>query len=148
MTTRPPTNLDDQSAAAAAEDIVVVVKVEEMMMWANGSRGHHHHHRAFDVAELDAALRGAVIPLAPKYAALGRPRTPCVVTLCDFAGKWENKACADAARPNERERISNATAVVRFDDAEREQFLYDDDDRAMKKEWEEATTETKFDPEG
>ena len=151
MTTRPPTNLDDQSAAAAAKT---------SSSSSSKSRGDdddederdlsHHHHRAFDVAELDAALRGAIIPLAPKYAALGRPRTPCVVTLCGLPGSGKTRLARTLRDRMNANGMSNATAVVRFDDAEREQFLYDDDDdRAMKKGVEKRRPKkTKFDPEG
>ena len=136
--TRP--NLDDHAAAAAAAK-------------TSKSRGGDEDERdlsnAFDVAELDAALRGAIIPLAPKYAALGRPRTPCVVTLCGLPGSGKTRLARTLRDRMNANGMSNATAVVRFDDAEREQFLYDDDDRAMKKGVEKRRPKkTKFDPEG
>ena len=104
--------------------------------------------RDFDVAELDAALRGfGGGLLAPKYAALGRPRTPCVVTLCGLPGSGKTRLARTLRdRMNANGMSNNATAVVRFDDAEREQFFYDDDedDRVKGVERRPKT----FDPEG
>lgn len=102
-------------------------------------------HHAFDViAELDAALRGAIIPLAPKYAALGRPRTPCVVTLCGLPGSGKTTLARTLRERMNANGMSNKNnAVVRFDDAEREQF-YDDDDRVKGVEG----PQKRFDPEG
>ena len=110
--------------------------------------------RDFDVAELDAALRGGFgggfhgiqkLVLAPKYAALGRPGTPCVVTLCGLPGSGKTRLARTLRDRMNANGVSNATAVVRFDDAEREQFFYDDDDRAMKGVEKRPKT---FDPEG
>ena len=102
-------------------------------------------HHAFDViAELDAALRGAIIPLAPKYAALGRPGTPCVVTLCGLPGSGKTTLARTLRERMNANGMSNKNnAVVRFDDAEREQF-YDDDDRVKGVEG----PQKRFDPEG
>ena len=104
--------------------------------------------RDFDVAELDAALRGfGGGLLAPKYAALGRPGTPCVVTLCGLPGSGKTRLARTLRdRMNANGMSNNATAVVRFDDAEREQFFYDDDedDRVKGVERRPKT----FDPEG
>ena len=76
---------------------------------------------SFDVAErgLDAALRA--IPLAPKYAALGRPGTPCVVTLCGLPGSGKTTLARTLQKRLNANGMSK-NAVVRFDDAEREQF--------------------------
>ena len=138
--TRP--NLDDHAAAAAAAK--------------TSSRGGDEDERdfsnAFDVAELDAALRGfggfhgIQKLLAPKYAALGRPGTPCVVTLCGLPGSGKTRLARTLRDRMNANGVSNATAVVRFDDAEREQFFYDDDDdRAMKGVEKRPKI---FDPEG
>ena len=134
--TRPP-NLDDQSAAAAKTS-------------SSKSRGGDDEderdlsHHAFDVAELDAALRGAIVPLAPKYAALGRPRTPCVVTLCGLPGSGKTTLARTLRERMNANGMSNKNAVVRFDDAEREQF-YDDEDDGVKGV---EGPQKRFDPEG
>ena len=133
--TRPP-NLDDQSAAAAKTS-------------SSKSRGGDDEderdlsHHAFDVAELDAALRGA-IPPAPKYAALGRPGTPCVVTLCGLPGSGKTTLARTLRERMNANGMSNKNAVVRFDDAEREQF-YDDEDDGVKGV---EGPQKRFDPEG
>ena len=141
MTTRPP-NLDDDQSAAAEEAAAQTS--------SSKSRGGDDEderdlsHRAFDVAELDAALRGAIIPLAPKYAALGRPRTPCVVTLCGLPGSGKTTLARTLRERMNANGMSNKNAVVRFDDAEREQFYDDEDDRVKGVERRPKT----FDPEG
>ena len=115
--TRPP-NLDDQSAAAAKTS-------SKSLRGGDEDERDLSHHALFDVAELmDAALRGAIIPLAPKYAALGRPGTPCVVTLCGLPGSGKTTLARTLReRMNANGIMSNKNAVVvRFDDAEREQF--------------------------
>ena len=133
--TRPP-NLDDQSAAAAKTS-------SKSLRGGDEDERDLSHHALFDVAELmDAALRGAIIPLAPKYAALGRPGTPCVVTLCGLPGSGKT-TLARTLRERMNANGMSKNAVVRFDDAEREQF-YDDDDRVKGVEG----PQKRFDPEG
>ena len=107
-------------------------------------------HHAFDViAELDAALRGAIIPLAPKYAALGRPRTPCVVTLCGLPGSGKTTLARTLRERMNANGMSNKNnAVVRFDDAEREQFYDDDDDDDDDRVKGVEGPQKRFDPEG
>ena len=134
--TRPP-NLDDQSAAAAKTS-------SKSLRGGDEDERDLSHHALFDVAELmDAALRGAIIPLAPKYAALGRPRTSCVVTLCGLPGSGKTTLARTLRERMNANGMSNKNAVVRFDDAEREQF-YDDDDRVKGVEG----PQKRFDPEG
>ncbi len=133
--TRP--NLDDHAAAAAAAK--------------TSSRGGDEDERdfsnAFDVAELDAALRGA-IPLAPKYAALGRPGTSCVVTLCGLPGSGKTTLARTLRERMNANGMSNKNAVVRFDDAEREQFYDDDDDDDDDRVKGVEGPQKRFDPEG
>ena len=107
-------------------------------------------HHAFDViAELDAALRGAIIPLAPKYAALGRPRTPCVVTLCGLPGSGKTTLARTLRERMNANGMSNKNnAVVRFDDAEREQFYDDDDEDDDDRVKGVEGPQKRFDPEG
>ena len=107
-------------------------------------------HHAFDViAELDAALRGAIIPLAPKYAALGRPRTPCVVTLCGLPGSGKTTLARTLRERMNANGMSNKNnAVVRFDDAEREQFYDDDDEDDEDRVKGVEGPQKRFDPEG
>ena len=135
--TRP--NLDGHAAAAAEEE-------EEAK---TSSRGGDEDERdcVFDVAELDAALRA--IPLAPKYAALGRPGTPCVVTLCGLPGSGKTTLARTLRERMNANGMSNKNnAVVRFDDAEREQFYDDDDEDDDDRVKGVEGPQKRFDPEG
>ena len=140
--TRPP-NLDDQSAAAAKTS-------SKSLRGGDEDERDLMSHHAFDViAELDAALRGAIIPLAPKYAALGRPRTPCVVTLCGLPGSGKTTLARTLRERMNANGMSNKNnAVVRFDDAEREQFYDDDDDDDDDRVKGVEGPQKRFDPEG
>jgi tRNA uridine 5-carbamoylmethylation protein Kti12 len=138
--TRPLLNLDEEEEEEA--------KTSSKSREGGDDDDDDDDQRDFDVAELDAALRGfGGGLLAPKYAALGRPRTPCVVTLCGLPGSGKTRLARTLRdRMNANGMSNNATAVVRFDDAEREQFFYDDDedDRVKGVERRPKT----FDPEG
>ena len=136
--TRPLLNLDEEEEA----------KTSSKSREGGDDDDDDDDQRDFDVAELDSALRGfGGGLLAPKYAALGRPGTPCVVTLCGLPGSGKTRLARTLRdRMNANGMSNNATAVVRFDDAEREQFFYDDeDDRTMKGVERRPKT---FDPEG
>jgi len=137
--TRPLLNLDEEEEEA---------KTSSKSREGGDDDDDDDDQRDFDVAELDAALRGfGGGLLAPKYAALGRPGTPCVVTLCGLPGSGKTRLARTLRdRMNANGMSNNATAVVRFDDAEREQFFYDDDedDRVKGVERRPKT----FDPEG
>ena len=142
MTRRPSLNLDEEEEEEA--------KTSSKSREGGGDDDDDDDQRDFDVAELDAALRGhggfgIQKLLAPKYAALGRPGTPCVVVLCGLPGSGKTRLARTLRDRMNANGMSNATAVVRFDDAEREQFFYDDDDRAMKGVEKRPKT---FDPEG
>ena len=138
--TRPLLNLDEEEEEEA--------KTSSKSREGGDDDDDDDDQRDFDVAELDAALRGfGGGLLAPKYAALGRPGTPCVVTLCGLPGSGKTRLARTLRdRMNANGMSNNATAVVRFDDAEREQFFYDDDedDRVKGVERRPKT----FDPEG
>ena len=140
--TRPP-NLDDQSAAAAKTS-------SKSLRGGDEDERDLSHHALFDVAELmDAALRGAIIPLAPKYAALGRPGTPCVVTLCGLPGSGKTTLARTLRERMNANGMSNKNnAVVRFDDAEREQFYDDDDEDDDDRVKGVEGPQKRFDPEG
>jgi len=135
--TRPP-NLDDQT------------KTSSKSRGGDEDERDLMSHHAFDViAELDAALRGAIIPLAPKYAALGRPGTPCVVTLCGLPGSGKTTLARTLRERMNANGMSNKNnAVVRFDDAEREQFYDDDDEDDDDRVKGVEGPQKRFDPEG
>ena len=121
--TRPLLNLDEEEEEEEAK-----TSSKKSREGGGDDDDDDDQRRDFDVAELDAALRGGFgggfhgiqkLVLAPKYAALGRPGTPCVVTLCGLPGSGKTRLARTLRDRMNANGVSNASAVVRFDDAER-----------------------------